>query len=131
LYLGSSSLGGFPVLEQHGVRGADVLLVVVVANDLHVVGAELDLDALVGRAEEAERVEGELELGAHAHEDAALRLDAVLPAELEGQDVLVLVGLQRERGGGERGGGGRKGGERRGKEERMEEERKEGERRQL
>lgn len=59
-----------------------MLLVVVVANDLHMVQTELDFDALVGRGEETEGVEGELELGADANEDASLGLDAVLPAEL-------------------------------------------------
>lgn len=70
------------VPEEHRVGGAYVLLVVVVANDLHVVEAELDFDTLVGRGEETEGVEGELELGADADEDAALGLYAVLPAEL-------------------------------------------------
>lgn len=93
LYL-AKFLGGFPVLKEHRVSGAYVLLVVVVANDLHVVGTELDLDPLVGRGEEAERVEGELKLGTDADEDAALGLYTVLPAELESQDVFVLVGLQ-------------------------------------
>ena len=59
-----------------------MLLVVVVANNLHVVETELDFDALVGRGEETEGVEGELELGTDADEDAALGLYTVLPAEL-------------------------------------------------
>lgn len=59
-----------------------MLLVVVVANNLHMVETELDFDALVGRGEETECVEGELELGADADEDASLGLYAVLPAEL-------------------------------------------------
>ena len=70
-----------------------MLLGVVVADDVHLVQAELDLDALVGRGEETQGVEGELELGADADEDAAFGLDAVLPAELQRQDVLVLVRL--------------------------------------
>lgn len=77
-----SKLLGVLVLQEHRVRGAYVLLVVVVANDLHMVQTELDFDALVGRGEETEGVEGELELGADADEDASLGLDAVLPAEL-------------------------------------------------
>ena len=86
------------VLEEHRVGGAYVLLVVVVANDLHIVQTELDFDALIGRGEETEGVEGELELGTDADEDAALGLYTVLPAELEGQDVFVLVRLQWEKG---------------------------------
>jgi len=74
-----------------------VLLVIVVANDLHVVQTELDLDVLVGRAQETQGVQRKLKLGADAHEDAALGLDAVLPAELQCHDVLVLVGLRRHR----------------------------------
>lgn len=70
------------VLEEHRICGADVLLIVVVANDLHVVETELDFDALVARGEETESVKGELELGADAYEDASLGLYAVLPAEL-------------------------------------------------
>lgn len=70
------------VLEEHRVGGAYVLLVVVVANDLHVVETELDSDAFVGRGEETEGVEGQLELGADADEDAPLGFNAVLPAEL-------------------------------------------------
>lgn len=72
----------FLVLKEHRVSGAYVLLVVVVANYLHVVETELDFDTLVGRVEETEGVEGELELGTDADEDAALGLYAVLPAEL-------------------------------------------------
>lgn len=59
-----------------------MLLVVVVANNLHIIETELDFDTLVGRGEETESVEGELELGTDANEDAALGLYAVLPAEL-------------------------------------------------
>lgn len=70
------------VLKEHRVCGAYVLLIVVVANDLHVVETELDFDALVARGEETESVKGELELGADANEDASLGLYAVLPAEL-------------------------------------------------
>lgn len=36
------------VLKQYRVCGANVLLVVVVANNLHVVKTELDSDTLVG-----------------------------------------------------------------------------------
>lgn len=72
----------FLVLKQYRVRGADVLLVVVVANNLHVVKTELDSDTLVGWGEETEGVEGKLELGADTDEDASLGLYAVLPAEL-------------------------------------------------
>lgn len=54
----------------------------MVANDLHVIEAELDFDSLIGRGEETESVEGKLELGADADEDAAFGLDAILPAEL-------------------------------------------------
>lgn len=74
-----------------------MLLVVVVADDLHVVETELDSDALIGRRQETQRVKGELELGADADEDAALGLGAVLPAELQRQDVFVLVRLQTDR----------------------------------
>lgn len=70
------------VFKEHRVCGAYVLLVVVVANNLHVVETELDFDALVGWGEETQGVEGELELGADADEDAPLGLYAVLPAEL-------------------------------------------------
>lgn len=84
----------FLVLKEHGVCGAYVLLVVVVANNLHMVETELDFDTFVGRVEETESVEGELELGADTDEDASLGLYAVLPAELQCQDVFVLVRLQ-------------------------------------
>lgn len=70
------------ILKQNRVCGSDVLLVVVVANNLHVVKTELDFDTLVGWGEETEGVEGKLELGADTDEDASLRLYAVLPAEL-------------------------------------------------
>lgn len=59
-----------------------MLLVVVVANNLHVVKTELDSDTLVGWGEETKGVEGKLELGADTDEDASLGLYAVLPAEL-------------------------------------------------
>lgn len=36
------------ILKQNRVCGSDVLLVVVVANNLHVVKTELDFDTLVG-----------------------------------------------------------------------------------
>lgn len=85
------------ILEQHRVRGADVLLVVVVADDLHMVETELDSDALIWRRQETQRVEGKLELRADADEDATLGLGAVLPAELQRQDVFVLVRLQTDR----------------------------------
>lgn len=61
------------------------------------VETELDFDTLVGRVEETESVEGELELGADTDEDASLGLYAILPAELQRQDVFVLVRLQWER----------------------------------
>lgn len=70
------------VSKEHRVSGAYVLLVVVVANNLHIVQTELDFDAFVGRDEETQGVEGELKLGADPNEDAALGLYAVLPAEL-------------------------------------------------
>lgn len=85
------------VFKEHRVCGAYMLLVVVVANNLHVVETELDFDALVGWGEETQGVEGELELGADADEDASLGLYAVLPAELQRQDVFVLVRLQSDR----------------------------------
>lgn len=72
----------FIVLKEHRVSGAYVLLVVVVANNLHLVEAELDSDTLVGRAEETESVEGKLEFRTDADEDASLGLYTVLPAEL-------------------------------------------------
>ena len=84
------------VSDQHWVGGADMLLVVVDADDLHVVQAELNLDALVWGAQETEGVEGELKLRTDPDEDAALGLEAFLPAELQGHDVLVLVGLGTE-----------------------------------
>ena len=86
-------MGEVLVSDQHGVGGADVLLVVVDADNLHVVQAELNLDTLVGGAQEAEGVEGELKLRTDPDEDAALGLESFLPAELEGHDVLVLVRL--------------------------------------
>lgn len=70
------------VSKEHRVSGAYVFLVVVVANNLHIVQTELDFNALVGRDEETESVESELELRADPNEDAALGLNAVLPAEL-------------------------------------------------
>lgn len=73
---------GVLVLKEHRVCGAYVLLVVVVANNLHIVETELNFDTLVGRGEETEGVEGELELWTDADEDAALGLYTVLPAEL-------------------------------------------------
>lgn len=82
------------ILEQDGVRGADVLLVVVVAHDLHVVRVELDFDTFVRRREETEGVESELKLWTDADEDASFGFDAVLPAELQSQDVFVLIRLE-------------------------------------
>lgn len=84
------------VLNEHRVSGSYVFLVVVVANNLHVVVTELDFDTLVGRGEETESVECKLELRTDADEDAALGLYTVLPAELQSQDVFVLVRLERE-----------------------------------
>ena len=72
----------FLVIKEHRVSGAYVLLVVVVANNLHLVETELDFDTLIGWGEETESVEGELELGTDANEDAALGLYTVLPTEL-------------------------------------------------
>lgn len=69
----------------------------MVANNLHVVETELDFDTLIGWGEETQGVEGELELGADADEDASLGLYAVLPAELQRQDVFVFVRLQSDR----------------------------------
>ncbi len=59
-----------------------MLLVVVMANNLHIIKTELDFDTLVGRGEETQSVEGKLELGTDADKDAALGLYAILPAEL-------------------------------------------------
>lgn len=73
---------GFPVLEEHRVGGAYVLLVVVVTDNLYIIETELDFDTLIGRGEETESVEGKLELGTDADEDAALGLYTGLPAEL-------------------------------------------------
>lgn len=70
------------VLKEHRISGAYVLLVVVVANNLHIVQTELDFDTLVGRDEETESVESKLELRTDSNEDAALGLYTVLPAEL-------------------------------------------------
>lgn len=70
------------VPKEHRISGAYVLLVVVVANDLHVVQTELDFDAFVGGDEETESVESKLKLGTDSDEDAAFGLYAVLPAEL-------------------------------------------------
>lgn len=82
------------IFEQHRVCGSDVLLVVVVADDLHRVETEVDSDTLIGRRQETQRVEGKLKLGTDANEDAALGLGTILPAELQSQNVLVLVRLQ-------------------------------------
>lgn len=60
------------------------------------VETELDFDTLVGRGEETKSVEGKLELGADTDEDASLGFDAILPAELQSQDVFVFIRLQRE-----------------------------------
>lgn len=84
------------VLKEHRVCGSYVLLVVVVANNVHMVETELDFDTLVGRGEETKSVEGKLKLGADTDEDASLGFDAILPAELQSQDVFVLIRLQRE-----------------------------------
>lgn len=70
------------VPEEHRVGGTYMLLVVVVANNLHVVQTELDFDAFIRRGEETESVEGELELRTDSDEDAALGLYTVLPAKL-------------------------------------------------
>lgn len=85
------------IFKQHRVCGSDVLLVVVVADDLHMVETEVDSDALVGRRQETQSVEGELKLRTDANEDATLGLSTILPAELQCQDVLVLVRLQTKR----------------------------------
>lgn len=85
------------IFEQHWVCCSDVLLVVVVADNLHVVETEVDSDTLVGRRQETQCVEGELKLRTDANEDAALGLGTILPAELQRQDVLVLIRLQTKR----------------------------------
>lgn len=74
-----------------------MLLVVVVADNLHMVETEVDSDALIRRRQETQRVEGKLKLRTNANEDAALGLGTILPAELQSQDVLVLVRLQTKR----------------------------------
>lgn len=71
-----------PVFKKHRVSGAYVFLIVVVANNLHIVQTELDFDALVGRDKETESVKGKLEFRADPNEDAALGLYSILPAEL-------------------------------------------------
>lgn len=87
-------LSVFLVLKKHGVSRADMLLVVVVAHNLYVVETKLDFDPFIGRAEETQSVEGEFKLGTDADEDAAFGFDAILPTELQCQDVLVLVWLE-------------------------------------
>lgn len=59
-----------------------MLLVVVVANNLHIVHTELDFDTLIGRGKETQSVESKLELWTDTDEDAALGLYTILPAEL-------------------------------------------------
>lgn len=75
-----------------------MLLVVVVTDDLQLVDAEGDFDSLVWRREETQSVQRELKLRAHADEDASFGLDSILPAELQSQNVLVLIwlGLYKE-----------------------------------
>ncbi len=84
----------FEVFDEHRIGGADVLLVVVVTDDLQLVDAEGDFDSLVRRREEAQGVQSELKLRTHAEEDASFGLDAILPAELQSHNVLVLIGLR-------------------------------------
>lgn len=71
-----------------------MLLVVVVTDDLQLVDAEGDFDSLVWRREETQSVQSELKLRAHADEDASFGLDSILPAELQSQNVLVLIWLR-------------------------------------
>lgn len=70
-----------------------MLLVVVVADNLHMVETEVDSNTLIRRRQETQCVEGKLKLWTDTNEDAALGLGAILPAELQRQDVLVLVRL--------------------------------------
>lgn len=81
------------VPEQHRIRGPYVLLVVVMANNLHIVETELDFDPLIGWGQKTEGVQGKLKLWTDTHEDAALCLNPFLPAELESQDMSVLIRL--------------------------------------
>lgn len=87
---------GGPVSDEDRIRGADVHVTVVVAHDVNLVKAKGDPESLVAWAQEAEGVHGELELGADAHKDAALRFHAALPAELQWQHVFILVRLDEE-----------------------------------
>lgn len=73
-----------------------MLLIVVVANNLHVIKTELDFDTLIRGVEETESVEGKLKLGTDSNEDASLRLYTILPAKLKAQDVFVLIRLQEK-----------------------------------
>lgn len=70
-----------------------MLLVVVVTDDLHLIDVKGDFDSLVWRREETQRVQGKLKLRAHADEDASFGFDSILPAELQSQNVLVLIWL--------------------------------------
>lgn len=82
------------VPKEHRVSGSYVLLVVVVANNLHIVETELDFDTFIGRGEETQSVEGKLKLRTDANEDAAFGFYTILPAELQSQDVFILVRLE-------------------------------------
>lgn len=71
------------VSDEDRVSRSYVLLVVVMAHNLHVVKTERHFDALVRRGDETQGVQGKLKLWAHTYEDAALGFDPVLPAKLK------------------------------------------------
>lgn len=70
-----------------------VFLVVMVADDLYNVQAKRHLDSFVGRCQKTQGVKGKFKFRAHTDEDAPFGFNAILPAELQGQEVFVLVRL--------------------------------------
>ena len=59
-----------------------MFLVVVVADNLHVIDTEGHFDSFVWWGEETQGVKGEFKFWTDANEDAAFRFDAIFPAKL-------------------------------------------------
>lgn len=68
----------------------------MMADYLHLIQAEWHFHAFIGGGQETECVEGKLKLRTDANENATFGFDPVLPAELKGQDVFVVIRLAKE-----------------------------------
>lgn len=81
------------IFHKDGICSPYVLLVIVVADNLHIIKVEGHPDAFVWRGKETQGIQGKLKLWADTDENAPFGLDPILPAELQSQDVLVLIWL--------------------------------------